>query len=98
VRACAPFSPEEESTSISEMLFFISDYRRRTKSINSLNLSVINKVLFNVALSATGWPVPSAVMHNTVQLFATLSAESKIFHPAAIQFRIYFDGKLRNTI
>jgi hypothetical protein len=59
------------------MPFFISAYRRRTKSINPLTLNVINKVLFNVALSTGERPVPLAAMQNTVHIFATHSDELK---------------------
>jgi len=69
VRAWAPFTPEEENVSISKMLFVISDYRPRSKSINPLALSVTNKVLFNVALGTAERPVSSAAMHNPVQFF-----------------------------
>jgi hypothetical protein len=62
-QACAPFSPDEESPSISETLFFIPDFITRTKTINPITLSVINKVLFNVALSTAGRPVPATAIH-----------------------------------
>jgi hypothetical protein len=72
-QACAHFSPEEESPSISKMLFFIPDFRRRAKAINPLTPSVTNEVLFNVALSTAERPVPAKAIH----LFSTHSAESK---------------------